>query len=66
MVESGDIIEDYSEDVRGHSCLILGFGTKQRPIHVVCLSKEVYLAIITAYLPAPRLWADDFKKRVNR
>ena len=51
MIESGEVIEDYPEDVRGHSCLILGFGDDARPIHIVCSPKDEYLALITAYLP---------------
>ena len=39
------MIEDYPEDVRGHSCLILGRGNHDRPIHVVCSPKDGYLAI---------------------
>jgi len=35
IIQSGEIIEDYPEDARGHSCLILGFGEEGRPIHVV-------------------------------
>ena len=29
------VIEDYSEDPRGASCLILGFTTTGRPLHVL-------------------------------
>jgi len=39
VIFKGEIIEDYPEDVRGHSCLMLGFSHKGRPIHVVCCSK---------------------------
>ena len=28
---TGTVIEDYPEDPRGHSCLILALGTKNRP-----------------------------------
>ena len=31
-VTNGDLIEDYPEDVRGHSCLILSNGDGGRPI----------------------------------
>jgi len=62
-VEKGEVIENYPEDVRGHSCLILGYGNNRRPIHVVCTPKEDYLAIITAYLPDPEEWEDNFRKR---
>ena len=63
VVMNGEIIEDYPEDVRGHSCLILGFDKSGRAIHVVCSPKEEYLAIITTYLPDPNQWHDGFRKR---
>jgi hypothetical protein len=63
VIEKGEIIEEYSEDPRGYSCLLLGRGRDGRPIHVVCAPKEDYLAIITAYLPDPREWSSDFKER---
>ena len=36
VIFKGEIIEDYPEDARGHSCLMLGKGIDDRPIHVVC------------------------------
>ena len=63
VIKKGELIEDYPEDVRGHSCLILGHGKIDRPIHVVCSPKEDYLAVITAYLPNPKQWEDNFRKR---
>ena len=63
VVTEGEIIEEYPEDVRGHSCLVKGYGNKGRPVHVVCSPKEDYLAIITAYLPDSLLWEKDMKKR---
>ena len=52
VVEVGVLIEDYPEDARGHSCLLLGWGVEARPVHVVCAPKEQFLAIITAYVPS--------------
>lgn len=63
VIKTGELVEDYPEDVRGHSCLILGRGENDRPIHVVCSPKLEYLAIITAYLPSEEEWKDNFKKR---
>jgi hypothetical protein len=63
VINRGELIEDYPEDVRGHSCLILGHGDNRRPIHVVCSPKGDYLAVITAYLPNSQQWADNFRKR---
>ncbi|MDD4888804.1 MAG: DUF4258 domain-containing protein [Phycisphaerae bacterium] len=65
-VEAGDLIEDYPEDARGHSCLLLGRGENGRPIHVVCSPKEDFLAIITAYVPEASEWSVDFRARVKR
>ena len=65
VVEHGEIIEDYPEDVRGHSCLMLGFGEGGRAVHVVCSPKDEYLAIITAYLPDADEWSRDFRVRVK-
>jgi len=63
IVERGELVEDYPEDVRGHSCLILGYGMDGTPIHVVCSPKDDYLSIITAYLPSLQEWEYNFKKR---
>jgi hypothetical protein len=63
VVGTGEVIEDYPEDVRGHSCLILGRGDDNRAVHVVCAPKDEYLAIITAYLPDPAQWTADFRRR---
>ncbi|MBX7244000.1 MAG: DUF4258 domain-containing protein [Candidatus Sumerlaeaceae bacterium] len=63
VVTSGTLIEDYPEDPRGHSCLLCGGGENGRPIHVVCAPKEDYLAVITAYLPDPDEWSDNFTVR---
>ena len=59
----GEIIEEYSDDQRGQSCLV--FHTKDnRVIHVVCAPKTEYLAIIPASLPLSDQWSSDFKVRI--
>ena len=63
VIEEGILIEDYPEDSRGHSCLILGTGEAGRAVHVVCAPKDGYLAIITAYLPDTDIWDDDLSAR---
>ncbi|MEW6103355.1 MAG: DUF4258 domain-containing protein [bacterium] len=60
----GEVIEDYPEDPRGHSCLICCYEPPARPIHIVCSPKVEYLAIITAYIPDPTKWSSDFKRRL--
>ena len=66
IVLNGNVIEDYPEDVRGHSCLMLGFGKENRPLHVVCAPKNEYLVIITAYIPNSEEWSGDFSRRVKK
>lgn len=66
VIFQGEVIEDYPEDARGHSCLVLGRGDRGRPIHVVCAPKSDYLAIITAYLPSPEQWEPDWRTRRER
>ena len=63
VIDSGDMIEDYPDDPRGHGCLILGEGENGRPIHVVCAPKDEFLAVITAYLPDETQWTDGFRTR---
>jgi hypothetical protein len=65
VINSGSIIENYPDDPRGNSCLVLGFGAEGRPIHVVCAPREDYLAVITAYIPEVGEWSDDFKRRIK-
>ena len=64
VINDGEVIEDYPEDVGGHSCLLLGWGADQRPLHLVCSPKDDYLALITAYLPDEDEWSDDFRRRI--
>ena len=40
VVMRGALIEDYPEDVRGHSCLVHGQSEGGRDIHVVCAPKK--------------------------
>ena len=63
VIFEGEVSEDYPEDVRGHSCLMLGYGVNHRPVHVLSAPKVDYLAIITAYLPSPTEWEADWRTR---
>jgi hypothetical protein len=60
---SGQLIEDYPGDPRGHSRLLSGVTHLNRIIHVVCSPKDTYLAIITVYIPDPARWEDNFTRR---
>ncbi len=63
-VQSGETLEDYSSEMPEPSRLILGFQGKY-PFHVVISEDPLtnVTTIITAYLPDPRKWTKDFKKR---
>ena len=65
-METGTIIEDYPEDQRGPSCLVLGF-VGRRPLHIVCGQANVdEVLIITAYEPDPAEWESDWTTRKRR
>lgn len=57
-----DVIEEYSDDPRGISCLVLCFSDDM-PVHVVCAPHEDALIIITVYRPDIKKWTNDYKKR---
>ena len=63
IIYEGKLIEDYPDDVRGHSCLIMGGGEDGRAVHVVCALQDEYIAIITAYIPNLEDWEEGFKER---
>jgi hypothetical protein len=44
---------------------MLGFGSEGRAINVVCAPREDYVAVITAYIPEPGEWSDDYQKRMK-
>lgn len=50
-----EMIEDYPDDPRGPSCLILGFTARGQPLHIQC-TYPPQIAIITAYEPDPQEW----------
>lgn len=63
---NSEIIEDYPDDPRGPSCLLLGFS-RQRPLHAVCTVKRdpEELFLVTVYDPSrrPEQWMDQYRRR---
>jgi hypothetical protein len=53
VIRNGEIIEEYHDDPRGASCLILGFGRNGYPIHVV-LTKRKLFGGYNCILPKPK------------
>ena len=60
----GEILEDYPDDPRGESCLVLGYGEIGVPIHIVCgKTKLETLRVVTVYIPATPRWIDERTRR---
>jgi hypothetical protein len=61
-ITGGEILEEYPNDPRGESCLILGYA-QGGPIHAVVgwatgrTRGEKVLRIITVYIPRPPKWS---------
>lgn len=63
VLTDAEILEDYPEDKRGRSCLVLGW-LGERPVHVVCgANKYDWLVIITVYIPMPPKWISPTERR---
>jgi len=52
-----EVIEDYPEDLRSPSCLVLGITRDRRPLHIQC-TYSPNVAVITAYEPKGEEWID--------
>lgn len=58
-----EIIENYPDDLRGESCLILGFTPERDPVHIVCgRNKSGHLILITVYIPSLPKWKDPYTR----
>ncbi|MFZ3059654.1 MAG: DUF4258 domain-containing protein [Candidatus Methanoperedens sp.] len=57
-----EVIEEYPDDPRGISCMVL-CSIAGKPVHVVCAPHEDALIIITVYIPDASKWTDNYKKR---
>lgn len=57
IIECAELIEDYPDDPRGHSCLLLGW-MGITPVHVVCGVGPEEIIIITVYIPDSDKWID--------
>jgi hypothetical protein len=57
-----ELVEDYPDDPRGHSCLLLSW-IGETPIHVVCAPHKDVLIVVTIYIPSESEWGPDYKTR---
>jgi hypothetical protein len=66
-VAFGELLEDYPDDPRGRSCLILGFTRDGRAIHSVWgLLPGGRVRVITVYIPQPPKWIDPRTRRSRK
>jgi hypothetical protein len=64
VAANAQVIEDYPDDKYGASCLIGGFTTENRPIHIQCsYPSRPLIKIVTVYQPDTIRWNDDFTQR---
>jgi hypothetical protein len=62
---AGEILEQYPDDGRGESCLVVGFS-QNIPIHVVCGRRGDKIVIVTVYVPKPPKFVDPWtRSRAN-
>ncbi|MBE3573465.1 MAG: DUF4258 domain-containing protein [Moorella humiferrea] len=64
ILAHGEILEDYPNDPRGPSALVLGYTESGRPFHAVCaFDPSGTLLIITVYEPEPPKWENARTRR---
>jgi len=59
---NGMVLEEYEDDVRGESCLVVGFTNSGKPLHIVCGELVGDLAIITVYVPGPPKFKSPYER----
>ena len=64
VLQSGEMIEDYSDEMPYPSGLMLG-RRGNRPLHVILAenTRDNELVVITAYEPDPSQWKSGFRNR---
>jgi hypothetical protein len=65
IIDNGAIIEDYPNDVRGPSALMLSFLPDNSPVHSVWAwhNPSDVPFLITVYRPTSRHWFADYRTR---
>ncbi len=64
VIQNGETIESYSNDLPYPSRLLLGWR-KNRPLHIVVADnmEEFEIIVITVYEPDPSKWDREFRRR---
>ncbi|MBM2813326.1 MAG: hypothetical protein HW421_88 [Ignavibacteria bacterium] len=64
-IKNGIIIEHYEDTGRGESCLVAGFNSEGKPIHIVLGMFGDSLVIITVYIPSPPKFKNIYERIKN-
>ena len=66
ILDTGEIIEDYSAEMPEPGRLMLGYQGK-RPVHIVLSenSKDNQVIIVTVYIPGRDRWKKDHRSRIG-
>jgi hypothetical protein len=62
-IATAQILENYPEHRRGSCCLLNGFTSGGRSLHIVCTTAQPVLIIITVYGPSPSRWVTPTQRR---
>ena len=58
-----EVIEQYPDDPRGESGLVLGFTPEETPVHIVCgRNRSGHLILITVYIPTMPKCSDPYTR----
>lgn len=60
-ISAGEVLEQYADEGRGESCLLVG-SADNIPIHIVCGWRGEKVAIITVYIPGPPKFIDPWTR----
>ena len=62
-----EVIEEYPDDLPYPSALVLGFTSRQRPLHMVCAYDDARdsLTIVTVYQPDPDRWINFRSRKIK-
>lgn len=62
-ISNGEIIEDYPDDFPYPSCLIFGYTTANKVLHIVAGTDGQWIYIITTYYPNSERFENDMRTR---
>lgn len=62
VILHGRVLERYADTGRGESCLVVGFTSERRPVHVVVGVRGEVAVIVTTYIPRPPKFVNPYER----